>query len=680
MQKNILSSTIFHFLLIAVLSLIAYSNTFKSSFQFDDHFVIVKNPIIKDLRYFTEPSSARDFKGPFEYKTFKQRYIAYLTFALNYRIHGLKVAGYHYVNLLVHICTSLLLYFLIMLTFQTPYLRDSAIRDYAKHIAFFTALLFACHPLQTQAVTYIWQRVTLLSTMLYLLSLVTYIKGRLLSQSVEVNAEGAKIIQNKHIYSASGPAILYLLSLAFNILAMKTKEIAFMLPIMMTVYELIFFKGNVKKRVLFLIPFFITMLIIPLTLMRIDRPIGELIGDIDDNIRGNTPILRREYLITEFRVLMTYLRLIFVPINQNLDYDYPAYDSFFNINVFLSFSLLAIIFGFSVYLLFRYKNSIPHIRLIFLGIIWFFINLLLESSIIPLYNVIFEHRMYLPSIGLFLTLSVAIFMIMNRWKAYARAITAMLAFVIIVLTGVSYARNAVWKDEMTLWQDVVKKSPHKAVAHYNLANVYDMQGLYGSAITHYQKAITFNSAYSDAYNNLGNIYASQGLTDKAVEQYLTAIKVDRHHPQAHFNLGNAYASQGRIDEAIKHYQTAINIDRSYADAYYNLGNAYGSIGFIDKAIDQLIVAVELKPDAYPDAHYNLGVAYYNRGRMDEAIKHYLLSIQLKPDYPEAHYKLGLAYKSRGDINLAIKEYNNALRLKPGWDIPLRELEQINKEL
>jgi hypothetical protein len=172
-----------HILLIILLSLIAYSNTFNSSFHFDDASVIVENPIIKDLRYFAQPSSARDFRDTFEYHTFKQRYIGYLTFALNYRLHGLNVTGYHFVNIFIHICASLLLYFFIMLTFKTPALHNSAIRNYAGHIALFTALLFACHPLQTQAVTYIWQRVTSLSTMLYLLSLVAYIKWRLLSQS-----------------------------------------------------------------------------------------------------------------------------------------------------------------------------------------------------------------------------------------------------------------------------------------------------------------------------------------------------------------------------------------------------------------------------------------------------------------------------------------------------------------
>ncbi len=155
MHNNILNKRILHILLIVIISLIAYSNTFDSSFHFDDEPFIVENPIIKDLRNFIQPSSG-DLNFPYM-NTIKSRYIGFLTFALNYKLHGLNVAGYHFVNLSVHICTALLLYYFIMLTFKTPSLGNSAIKDYAGHIALFTALLFACHPLQTQAVTYIWQ-------------------------------------------------------------------------------------------------------------------------------------------------------------------------------------------------------------------------------------------------------------------------------------------------------------------------------------------------------------------------------------------------------------------------------------------------------------------------------------------------------------------------------------------
>jgi hypothetical protein len=180
MEKCILHRSLLPIVLTVLLSLFAYSNTFRVPFQFDDKPVIVENPIIKDLRYFATPSEAKVFTEHFGYHTFRSRYIGYLTFALNYRLHGLDVRGYHILNLLIHISTAVLVYFLIILTFQTPFLRESQMRESCRYIALFASLLFACHPVQTEAVTYIWQRVASLAAMFYVLSIVMYIKARLL--------------------------------------------------------------------------------------------------------------------------------------------------------------------------------------------------------------------------------------------------------------------------------------------------------------------------------------------------------------------------------------------------------------------------------------------------------------------------------------------------------------------
>ena len=158
-----------------------YSNTLEAPFVFDDKFVIIENPIVKDLAYFISPSEAKVHKGHFEYESFKHRYIGYLTFSLNYLVHKLDETGYHLTNLAVHLINSLIVYWFVVLIFRTPLLDSSVLSKRSKEIALFSSLLFACHPLQTQAVTYIWQRVTSLSTIFYILSLVLYIIWRLKS-------------------------------------------------------------------------------------------------------------------------------------------------------------------------------------------------------------------------------------------------------------------------------------------------------------------------------------------------------------------------------------------------------------------------------------------------------------------------------------------------------------------
>jgi tetratricopeptide (TPR) repeat protein len=665
MKTGLTRKTYFPILFIVVLCLTAYSNTFYASFQFDDVSNIVDNRIIKDHQYFRGNSNTDTYSVE---TGLKNRYIGYLTFALNYKVHGLDVTGYHVINISIHIINALLIYWLVLLTFKTPHLSDrgkleslSTSSSYGL-IAVFSALLFASHPIQTQAVTYIVQRFASLATMFYLLSVVMYIMARLISQSAEVNIKdhGKKLILKSVFY--------YLISVVSAVLAMRTKEIAFTLPAIIVLYEFIFLEGKFKRRILYLIPIIITAFIIPLSLIATDKPIGEIISDVH-GVTIETTMSRLDYLFTEFRVIITYIRLIFLPINQNLDYDYPLYHSFFNVGVFSSFIFLLTIFGLGVYLLYSYRHSFKYTRMISFGIFWFFLTLSVESSIIPIRDVIFEHRMYLPSIGLFIAISSSVFMFVERkkgrWKNIERTVEAGLVVIVITLTVVTYARNNVWKDPVTLWEDVVSKSPKKARGNFNLGIAYKSKGLIDKAIEQYRIAIKVKPDYPDAHNNLGNAYQSKGLIDKAIEHHRIAIRVRPDYPVARINLGNAYQSKGLIDKAIEQYRTAIGIRPDYPDVHNNIGVAFQSQGLIDKAIDHYLIAIKVKPD-YPDAHINLGNAYQSKGLIDKAIEQYRIAIRVRPDYPVAHNNLGNAYQSKGLIDKAIEQYRIAIKGEPGY--------------
>jgi tetratricopeptide (TPR) repeat protein len=660
MDKQIIHRPVLNVLLVLLFSLLAYSATLYFPFHFDDEPGITENLIIRDLRYFIEPSKAKDFKGPFGYNALKMRYITLLTFALNYRIHGLDVTGYHILNIMIHIITAMLVYLFVTQTFNTPFLRGSPLRDYSCHIALFTALLFACHPLQTQAVTYIWQRATSLSTMFYLISLTAYIKWRLgiLLPSASMPSPLLSNIKSLSLYSGC---------IIAAILAMKTKETAFMLPVTVAIYEFIFFEGKIKKRIICLIPLLLTLFIIPLTLATIHKAPGEIIGVVSDAARGNTDLPRHVYLLTELRVLLTYIRLIFLPVHQNLDYDYPVYRSFFNIEVLLSFLFLVSLLGLGIYLFSRFRHSAPTARIISFGILWFFINLMLESSIIPLNNVIFEHRMYQPSIGVFFALTSSVFMasgIMRaRRKGTETAVIVILLIITSALTWTAYARNNIWKNEVSLWQDVVKKSPGNKRAHNNLGSAYKYSGLFDDAIRHYRTAIELDPGYAYAHNNLGSAYQLKGMPDKAIQHYRAAIKLDPLFSDAHNKLGSAYQSKGLIEKAIEHYQTAANIYPNYRDPNINLGIAYQSVGQLDKAVRHYKTVIRLDP-MNAGIHFNLGTVYQSQGRMEKAIQHYSIATEIDPEYTDAHNNLGIVYQLQGDIDRAIKQYLIAVRLDP----------------
>jgi hypothetical protein len=258
----------------------------------------------------------------------------------------------------------------------------------------FAALLFAVHPIQTQAVTYIVQRFASLAALFYLFALVTYIKFRLISLQTP-------ILEGQH--HRPGISVkryaLYAVSLISVILAMKTKEFAFTLPVVMAICEFMFFKETLKRRMLYLAPIILTMVIIPPSLSDTSGSLSE-IGGIDEaaaEISGaRDKISRWDYLNTQFRVIVTYIRLLFLPISQNLDYDYPIYRSFFSPAVILSFMFLLLLFGIGIYLF--YISRITHcaLRITAFGIFWFFVTLSVESSVIPIDAL--EHRVYLPSV------------------------------------------------------------------------------------------------------------------------------------------------------------------------------------------------------------------------------------------------------------------------------------------
>jgi tetratricopeptide (TPR) repeat protein len=378
--------------------------------------------------------------------------------------------------------------------------------------------------------------------------------------------------------------------------------------------------------------------------------------------RGHTELSRGEYLLTEFRVIITYIRLMFLPVGQNLDYDYPVFRTFLEAGVVVSMLIILLILGSATYVLSKYRETMPHTVLIVFGIYWFFLNLMLESSVIPLNNVIFEHRLYLPSVGLIAAMVAMVYFVMERGKVSAKTVAVICMIIVLVLAGAAYARNRVWKDEVILWQDVAAKSPDKARPHNNLGSVYQLQGLYDRAIGQFKHAIRVDPGFSFAYNNLGTAYKSKGLTDMAIEQYRIAIRIKPDYPDPYNNLGIAYRSKGLIDRAIEQYRIAIRLDPRHIKAHNNLGNAYYSRGFINKAIVHYKKALELSPNL-STAYYNLGVINYQYLKnYKEALVHYSKAIELNPEHAKTFTNRGLVYLKLGNYRKAIDDLNRAVSL------------------
>jgi len=328
-------------------------------------------------------------------------------------------------------------------------MQEQKITRKARFLALFAGLVFVTHPLQTQAVTYIIQRATSLAALFYLAALTLYVKSRLLQQQ------------------GKSPAVFkpfYYGSLIVAVMAMFTKENTVTLPLMVLLYEACFLKTKEGLNWKYLIPFLATLLIIPL-MMFLTKSV-DFIG-MRRSLEEPSNLSSWQYLLTQFRVIVTYLRLLFIPLNQNLDYDYSIAKSLLDLPILASFILLSSIFTIAIRIFSKY-------RLIAFSIFWFFLTLLPESSIIPINDVIFEHRLYLPMAGFsFFIVSSVYYLFENKTL---KSMIIVLLIIISCYGMLTYRRNLIWKDEFTLWNDVVHKSPKKARPYYGRGIAYRDQG------------------------------------------------------------------------------------------------------------------------------------------------------------------------------------------------------------
>ena len=618
-----LTQPIAAFLLIGLLATAIYSNTFSAAFHFDDILNITDNSKIKHL------ANLRDLSG--------SRYVGFLTFALNYRFGGLHVFGYHLVNLLVHITNGFFVYLLVRLLFRAAHTPRASPLTTAPWIAVSVALLFVAHPIQTEAVTYITQRFASLAALLYLLTVILYLHWRLSPPE------------------AKGRLLWYVGALLSTVLAMKTKENTFTLPLMLLLIEAVFFRLHSKKQWATLIPFLLTLFIIPLSSLDVK-------GETEVGLtHQTTEIGRFDYFLTQFRVIVTYLRLLVFPVHQNLDYDYPVYHSFFYHPVFFSFLFLSALFAMAIYLLLFSRLSPPASgRLIGFGILWFFLTLSIESSIIPLKDVIWEYRLYLPSVGFGLAICTTVFGFSDRLRAWKLVGTGVL---VIILSLATYQRNRIWYDELSLWSDVVHKSPNKARGHNNLGRAYGLDKRSQEAITQFGIILKQDPANATTHFNLGNVYLDLERFEEAAREYQSAIESDPTYAEAHDNLGLVYDKLGRRPEAIREYKAAITANPGLADAYNNLGIAFKDLGRLTEAAQSYQKAITLNPDL-ADAHNNLGVVFKAMGHPKEAVREYERALVLEPGNATTQNNLGNVYADLGLLDEAIQNYQAAMILKP----------------
>ncbi|MCC6502101.1 MAG: tetratricopeptide repeat protein [Deltaproteobacteria bacterium] len=577
---------------LAAFTFIIYSNVLHGPFIFDDGMYIIDNTQIRDSSLLWPPSP---------------RYLTYLSFAFNYSHGGLNTFGYHLFNVIVHIFNSALVFAIALLLFRTAALKDKGVERYALPVALMASFFFAAHPVQTQAVSYITQRFASLTALFYLLSVACYLKWR--------TSEG------------SSRLFFYAVALLSAVAAQFTKETGFTLPAVILLLEYAFFRGtgSALKRLFPLVPFILVMAIVPVLLFA-PGVFGAGSAGISETtrvqqLRDLDTVSRHDYLATQFRVMATYFRLLVAPYGQNLDYHYTIFKSFLAPQVVLSALFLVIpIFGLGLFLLGRgIKGRGPLSLIAGTGILFFFIAISIESSIIPINDVIYEHRLYLPSAGAALFFAAALMGLFEFSKKRFKLAISPLAWAVVAvivlaapLGAATFARNSLWADDILFWRDVVAKSPDKGRVHNNYGRVLYKKGMTAEGMAEFKLAVKLDPVTPSGYYNLGNAYKDLGLMDEAIKAFETAIEQDPGKLNARNNLGLVYLMVGRPAEAVEQFETMLLKNPNDFKAHNNLGLAYSAMGRADLAEEEFRAAVFIKPD-FADALNNLRIIELKRG-------------------------------------------------------------------
>lgn len=568
-------------IIICCIGITVYSNTLLSPFHFDDYKSIVENQNIRNL------SRVEDVL-----KYTRGRFVAYLSFAVNYRINRLDVFGYHLFNIFIHIASAILVWWLTLMTFSTPLMKDRSISRRGAMVALMAGLIFVSHPMQTSAVTYISQRMASLATFFYLAALCLYVKFRL--------------SQGQNASSKTG--MPYLVGFFITaLLGVFTKEIVITLPLMILLYELCFFggrKGFRRKAILaaaFLIIIAIVMFI---------NIANSLVLSGTNNIagQGRAPLQLVQYILTQERAVLTYFRMFLVPVNQNIDYDYPAVTNIMDPSLLVTTLILILI-------IFASYKAYPKYRLLAFGIFWFFLSLSPEYIIAPVYmfvsgrarDAVFEHRLYLAMAGGSIFLASGVYYLFEK-----RPVKVMIAAYLIIIAGYStlaYSRNDVWKSDLALWEDAISKSPKKARPYNNRGVALAAIGDLDRAISDFTKVIGIDPMYADAYYNRARAYHKKGDFEKAISDYTKTINIDSKYYKAYNNRGILYSMSGKYDSAISDYKSAMS-DSTAGDVFINMAVSYFYMGEYGKSMDCVRAAQKLGGAPDPLFVKKLNQEYY----------------------------------------------------------------------
>ncbi len=603
-----------------------YGHSLQDQFvRWDDGMLVYENPAIREIT----PASLKHIFTTYDPELYIP--LTFFTYQIEYQLTGQQPFLYHLDNLILHTLNALLVAWLLYLLSKKPLL------------ALVCGLLFAVHPLHTEAVEWVSARKDVLSTFFFLLTLIGYLYGR-----------------------QSGGRKTFAASLFFFFMSLLAKVMAVTLPVTLLLID--FLQGRKRSRQMILekVPYF---------------ALSILFGIV--GLFGKTGVIRSSTLSA--KILMAcksavfYIQQILFPFHFSLLYPYTKAitiaSSDFSVPVLVL--LLAALFAW---------YSLRWSRDVLFGLLFFLVTVaptFLNFTKGGQLDVYFasDRYAYVPSIGILYAAGFLVWYLLRDGGLLQSRQTRMIAgsalcgALVIGCSFLSLRQSFVWQNTQTLFENVIRLYPESSyVAHNNLGNVYRLDGEYPRAISEYQQAIQIRPN-AKTLSNLGAAYRRLKQYDQALAQYQRALKIDPQSKEAHFGLGIVLAEQSHGAEAEQEYNKAIQIDPAYQEAYTDLGSLYAAEGKVPEAIKAERKAIAID-DYSPQAHYDLAVALVAAGQQDTAIKEYQTVLRMMPAFIPARINLGILLFEAGQTADAKAQFAAILRLDPGNAAAKSALAQI----
>lgn len=628
-SKGFIGRDLLALVLISAITITLYSHTLGSPFVLDDAENIRNNPnnristLTWDSLYNAAFKSLRS-----------KRPLSNISLAFNYYIGGYNVLGYHLFNILIHVASGVVLYLFIQVTLRIH--SPSPCHD--RFVPLIVALLWVVHPVQTQAVTYIIQRMTSMAAFFYLLSMFLYVKARM--HCLEDNPQTG-------IGKRGYPYVYYLGSLLSGVSALCSKENAATLPFFLFLYEWFFFQNLdrkwLKQKGIWFGGIFILFLFLVMVYTS-GNPVEKILSQYDTR---NFTMEQR--LLTETRVVIFYITLLCYPhpSRLNLDHDFPLSVSLLDpVTTLLSLVVLAGLMMIAIRIAKKEK-------VLSFGILWFFGNLVMESSVIGL-EIIFEHRLYLPSMLVFvMPVCFLCHHIKTEWIG-----KGILCIAIALFSFWTYQRNAVWKNEVSIFTDSVRKSSDKERPHTNLGAALIRAGKHEEAGLILSRAVRLNPESAVAHNNYGVALSLGGNINEAIHHFEEAIRLLSIFQEAKSNLKKAFEYR-EMETQILNLKETIRQHPGKVKLYRELGDLMKSKGDLEGAIQWYEEALSIQPDQI-EILKTLSLMKAMRGEYDSAISLQKQILEIQPGNAEACYSIASVYARKNQVRLSVQWLERAI--------------------